>query len=327
MDTIIHCASDPATAQAADVGGTRHLVQALHEGGKTPHLIYVSIVGVEHATTGYYRAKYEAETIVAHSQLPWSVLRATQFHSFALRLIQALGVDLLNVITIPPNACLQPIDSSDVAERLVDLGEDGPSGRSPDLGGPQVLTLEEIIQTYLHRRGRATTVHTAELPGAMFAVFSSDAHLCPSSSGGKKTWDAFLNHWYSERDGYPAARIAAPLLLEQMVEVHHPAQVSVQVVTLGPGSQGGPPHLHPGPVFGYVLEGEVLFQMHGHATSIYKQGEVFYEPQDCLHLLATNPHPEKRAVFVAVIIGEPGQPVVIPVELRAGTNDAIGPLP
>jgi len=322
MDTVIHCASAPPTAQITDVGGTRLLVQALHEAGNAPHLIYVSIVGVDRATAGYYRAKYEAETIVAQSRLPWSVLRATQFHSFVLRLIQSLGADMLNVISVPPHVRLQPIDSIEVAERLVALAEEGPAGRLQDMGGPQVLTLEEILQVYLRRLGRDAAQQTVELPRSLFAAFSSDSHLSPDSAVGKRTWDEFLRHWYGERNGYPPAKAAAPLLLEQLVRVHQPAQVSVQAVTLGPGSQGGPPHFHPGPVFGYVVEGEVLFQMHGHAPRIYKQGEVFYEPHDCLHLLATNPHPGQRAVFVAVIIGEPGQPVVIPVQLRPGTNDA-----
>ena len=103
MDIVIHCASAPPTAQITDVGGTRLLVQSLHEAGNAPHLIYVSIVSVDRATAGYFLAKYEAETIVAQSRLPWSVLRATQFHSFVLRLIQSLGVDMLNVISAPPH--------------------------------------------------------------------------------------------------------------------------------------------------------------------------------------------------------------------------------
>jgi uncharacterized protein YbjT (DUF2867 family) len=84
VDTVIHCASDPSAAQATDVGGTRLPAQALQDVEPPPHLIYVSIVGVDQAATDYHRAKYEAESVVAQSQLPWTVLRATHFHSFAL---------------------------------------------------------------------------------------------------------------------------------------------------------------------------------------------------------------------------------------------------
>ena len=72
-------------------------------------------------------------------------------------------------------------------------------------------------------------------------------------------------------------------------------------------------------------EGEVLFEMRGHAPTIYKQGGVFYEPNGCLHLLANNPSPSRRALFVAVLIGEPGQPILTPVQLQAGTNEPSDP--
>ncbi|HTK09856.1 MAG TPA: NAD(P)H-binding protein [Ktedonobacteraceae bacterium] len=324
VDTIIHCASFPQGAQATDIGGTRLLVQAAHAAG-SPHIIYVSIVGVDRATSGYYQAKYAAETIIAQSQLPWSIVRATQFHLFALRLIQSLGADTLNVIPVPPNVRLQPVDIDDVAERLVALAEEGPAGYLPDMAGPQVLTLEEIIQTYLHRRGRKATLRTTELPDSLFATFSADSHMNPTSAAGTKTWDEFLHYWYNENDSYPAAKKTTTILMEQLIQAHHPAQVTVHTVALDPGAQGAPPHRHPGPVFGYVVEGDVLFEMRGHAPRLYKQGEVFYEPDGCLHLLANNPSPTRRALFVAVLIGEPGQPILTPVQLQADTNDPLEP--
>ncbi len=133
-----------------------------------------------------------------------------------LRLIQSLGADMLNVISAPPHVRLQPIDSVEVAERLVALAEEGPAGRLPDMGGPQVITLEEILQAYLRRLGREATLQTVELPGSLFAAFSSDSYLSPDFAVGRKTWDEFLRHWYGERNGYPAAKVAAPLLLEQL---------------------------------------------------------------------------------------------------------------
>lgn len=322
VDTIVHAASSPLEAQSTDIGGTRMLVQAAREAG-SPHFIYVSIVGIEHSPASYYKAKLEAEGIIAQSGLLWSVVRATQFHSFVLRLIQSLGSDRLNVIPVPPNVRLQTIATDDVAERLVTLVERGTTNQVEEIGGPQVLTLEEMVQTYLRARDREASLRVAELPNSLFAAFSANKSLSLAPARGKQTWEAFVRYWYRERDGYPTPQAQTPVLLEETVQVHDPVQVSVLTVTLEPGAQGSPPHLHPGPVFGYVVEGEVLFEMRGHAPRIYKQGEVFYEPYRCFHLLANNPSPFSRAVFVAILLGEPGQPILTPVPLQAGTNDPI----
>lgn len=322
IDTIIHCASFPQEAQTTDVGGTRLLIQAAEAAG-SPHIISVSIVGVDQAKTGYYRAKYETEIIVRQSQLPWSIVRATQFHSFALRLIQSLGSDSLNIIPTPPNVHLQPIDIGDVAEHLVSLVEKGSTRQVEELGGPQVLSLEDLIQTYLQRRERNARLRTVELPNSLFAVFSKESHLCPDSAVGKKTWTEFLQDWYGEKDPYPTAKKETTILLEQIIQAPDPSQVTMHTVAFDPGAQGAFPHRHPGPVFGYVVEGEILFEMRGHAPTIYKQGDVFYEPNGCIHLLANNPSPSRRALLVAVLIGIPGQPILTPVQLQEGTNDPV----
>ncbi|QBD74915.1 cupin domain-containing protein [Ktedonosporobacter rubrisoli] len=322
VDAIIHCASSPQGALATDIGGTRMLVQAARESG-SPHFIYVSIVGVDYARTGYYRAKYEAEKVVEQSHLPWSIVRATQFHSFVLRLIQSLGTDTLNIIPTPPDVHLQPIDIGDVADYLVSLVNQGVSGQVQELGGPQILSLEELLQTYLRRRGRTATLRPVELPNSLFAVFSQKNHLCSHAAVGKKTWAEFMNDWYGERGPYPASKKETTILLEQLIQVPHESQVTVHTVAFEPGAQGPFPHRHPGPVFGYVVEGEVLFEMRGHAPTVYKQGDVFYEPNGCIHLLANNPSPSRNALLVAVLIGEPGQPILTPVSLQAGTNDPV----
>ncbi|GHO99586.1 hypothetical protein KSF_096340 [Reticulibacter mediterranei] len=157
----------------------------------------------------------------------------------------------------------------------------------------------------------------------MFAAFSSTEPLNPAPAVGKQTWDEFVRYWYHKQDGYPTPQAQVPVLLEETVQVHDPVQVSVLTVTLEPGAQGAPPHRHPGPVFGFVVEGDILFEMRGHAPRTYKQGEVFYEPYGCVHLLANNPSPFSRAIFVAILLGEPGQPILTPVQLQAGTNDPV----
>ena len=83
---IVHCAT---TLGKGDIQAARHLIDAARQAGR-PHLVYISIVGVDRVPVGYYKSKLEAERLVEDSGLPWTVLRATQFHQLILR-----GCDLL----------------------------------------------------------------------------------------------------------------------------------------------------------------------------------------------------------------------------------------
>ena len=79
--------------------------------------------------------------------------------------------------------------------------------------------------------------------------------------------------------------------------------VTMLMIELDPGASQ-PPHLHPGPIFSYVLEGELLFQCHGTEKVTYEEGDVFWEPGiDRPHLLAANPSSELRTRFLAICIG------------------------
>lgn len=73
------------------------------------------------------------------------------------------------------------------------------------------------------------------------------------------------------------------------------------VVTLQPG-QAGSPHRHPGPVLGYVLEGEYELGIDDAPAKIFKAGETFYEPQGCLHRVSRNPAKEGKTRVLAVVI-------------------------
>lgn len=72
-------------------------------------------------------------------------------------------------------------------------------------------------------------------------------------------------------------------------------------VTLQPG-QAGAPHRHPGPVFGYVLEGEYELGIDDKPTKVFKVGETFYEPQGCLHRVSKNPAKSGKTRVLAVVL-------------------------
>ena len=78
-------------------------------------------------------------------------------------------------------------------------------------------------------------------------------------------------------------------------------KVTVVEVTLKPG-QAGKPHRHPGPVIGYVLEGEYELGIDDQPSKVFKAGETFYEPTGCLHRVSKNPAAKGNTRVLAVVL-------------------------
>ena len=92
------------------------------------------------------------------------------------------------------------------------------------------------------------------------------------------------------------------------------AEAMTILVTLPPGSGGAEPHRHPGPAFGYVIRGEVLFELEGEPPRVVKAGEAFWEPGgDLIHYHDANNLPDAETQFVVTLFGATGQPSVVPV--------------
>jgi uncharacterized protein YbjT (DUF2867 family) len=187
VDIVAHCASNGR--RSGDVEGTRRLVAAAAEAG-VRHLAYISIVGVDRNPFSYYRAKLEAEGIVEAAGVPWTILRATQFHGLILRALRAQ--DRLPALLAPRGFRFQPVDSSEVAARLVDLAMGGPVGRASDMGGPEVRTAEDLARAYLAAAGRRRPLLRAPIPGAVGRAFRAGAQLAPGHADGTVTWDDYL---------------------------------------------------------------------------------------------------------------------------------------
>ena len=93
-----------------------------------------------------------------------------------------------------------------------------------------------------------------------------------------------------------------------------PAEAMTLHVTLPPGSPGLPPHRHSGPAFGYVVEGEVIFELEGEPERVVQAGETFWEPGgDVIHYQDGNNLPDAETTFIVVMFCVPGQPMVVPV--------------
>jgi uncharacterized protein YbjT (DUF2867 family) len=162
VDTIVHCAS----GRCGDVEEAWNLIAGARRAGN-PHLVYISIVGVDRIPFSYYRAKLEAEQLVADSGLPWTVQRATQFHDLILSACQLLARS--PVMPVPAATSFQPIDVRDVADRLVELALAPHAGHVLDIGGPQILSTRELARSYLRATRRHQIVLPVPFPGPIFA--------------------------------------------------------------------------------------------------------------------------------------------------------------
>ena len=190
ISVILHAASDFRRAEAVDVVGTRNLVEAARKAGVS-HLIYISIVGIDDIPYGYYKRKRAAEEIIESSGLPYSILRATQFHSLVNSMLLA-AARLPIIMPIPGDFRFQSVDESEVAQRLAQCVADGPRARVTDFGGPEVLSLGEMADTWMDVKGVRKRLIRLPLPGSVAAAFRAGKNTVPDGVRGEIRWRDWL---------------------------------------------------------------------------------------------------------------------------------------
>ena len=196
IDVVVHAASSPFKhTRQIDIDGTRLLLEQARAAG-VAHVIYISIVGIDRIPYSYYHAKLAAEELVQNSSIPWSLLRATQFHYLVDLFFQA-ATKLPVVTLLPTELQCQSIAESEVASRLCDLVATGPRGRLPDLGGPEVLTAGEMAHTWLKLRGLHRRVLPLHVPGKVAQGFRCGYNTCPDQPvRGRITWTEWVQSKY-----------------------------------------------------------------------------------------------------------------------------------
>jgi uncharacterized protein YbjT (DUF2867 family) len=193
-EIIVHCAG----SSKGDEEKALNLVRAASRAGAR-HLVYISVVGadrisvvsrVDRAMFGYFASKLAAERVVADSGLPWTTLRATQFHE--LILLVARQMAKLPVMPLPAGFRFQPVDAGEVAARLVELALGTPAGLVPAMAGPKVYSTAELLRGYLQVSHRHRPVIPVWLPGKAARAFRAGANLAPDRAVGRRTWEEFL---------------------------------------------------------------------------------------------------------------------------------------
>jgi uncharacterized protein YbjT (DUF2867 family) len=168
---------------------TRNLLAA-EEAAGVRHHVALSIVGVGDAPYGYYAGKALQEELVAAGRVPWTLLRATQFHEFAGQIFERMKAG--PVVPVPAMRS-QPVAAREVAERLVDLATVEPAGWARDLAGPREERMADLCRRWAERVGKPGRVVEAPLPGA-FGRAMRDGTLLPGPDAdvGVQTFDEWL---------------------------------------------------------------------------------------------------------------------------------------
>ena len=148
-------------AAAVLVGGTRRLLDA-EQAAEVSHHVCVSIVGCDQLPVGYYAVKTGQERLVEQGPVPWTVVRATQFHEFVANIFGAAA----RWRALPaPRALLQPVACAEVARYVADVAEQQARRAGTSIAGPEVTELRTLARTWRSVTGRRLALIPVRVPG------------------------------------------------------------------------------------------------------------------------------------------------------------------
>ncbi len=158
-DAVIDAINNSSQNEAEIVdffGTTTANLQAAEERAGVRHHVLLSIVGVDHGQkVPHYAGKREQERLVTRGSVPWSIVRATQFHDFAAMVAEWTARD--GVATIAP-LLVQPIALGDVADVLAEVAAGPPLRAVIDIAGPQTQDLVDMARRTFAVRGQDITL-------------------------------------------------------------------------------------------------------------------------------------------------------------------------
>ena len=186
VDVVVHLAGGPKGDDVA----TAHLARAA-AAAQVRHLVLISVIAADAVPIGYFRRRLICEHVVEKCGVPFTILRAAQFHDLVL--FAARKMAKLPVLPAPAGVRWQPVDAGDVAVRLAELAEGEPAGMVPDLAGPRVYRLDELVGDYLRAIGKRRLRLPVYVPGKVGKVYRSGRNLTlTGATVGTRTWEEFL---------------------------------------------------------------------------------------------------------------------------------------
>jgi uncharacterized protein YbjT (DUF2867 family) len=186
VETILHLAG----GTKGDDKATQNLVRAAARAG-VQHIVHISVIGANTMPLGWFTIQLRAEQAVTGSGIPWTMLRAAQFHDFVLKIAEKMGT--MPLIPVPGGLRFQPVDSREVAARLVELALGQPAGLVPDLAGPALYGMKDLIGGYLQARDMRRMMMPMRMPGKAGKAYRAGANLSLDGADvGTRTWEQFL---------------------------------------------------------------------------------------------------------------------------------------
>ncbi len=156
-------ASAPKRAAQVLVQGSALLLAAEQRAGVRHH-VCISIVGCDLVPMGYYRVKVEQEHVIEHGPVPWSIVRATQFHELAAAALGAAG--RWHVLPVP-DMRLQTVAAAEVAQVVADVAGGEPGRGRIQVAGPQETTAAALARTWKRLTGRRAVSVPVPVPGKL----------------------------------------------------------------------------------------------------------------------------------------------------------------
>jgi uncharacterized protein YbjT (DUF2867 family) len=181
-DVVVHLAG----GQKGDDVATRNLLAGC---AGVRHFVYISVIGADAVPLAWLRTKLACEEAIAASGIPFTVLRAAQFHDLTLTMVRAMAK--LPIVPVP-GMRLQPVDARDVAARIVELALGAPAGRVADLAGPAVFEMKQLVRDYLTTAGKRRLTVPVRLPGQAGKAYRGGRNLTLDGDHGTHTWEEFL---------------------------------------------------------------------------------------------------------------------------------------
>ena len=131
------------------VDGTARLLGAAKQAG-VRHYVGVSIVGVDRVGGRYYKAKLAQEEQIRRAGVPWTIVRATQFHPFVARTFATSAkLGIVPCLEFP----MQPVDPREVGRVLAETAEAEPALAITQFAGPEVLSGCDLARRWRQETG------------------------------------------------------------------------------------------------------------------------------------------------------------------------------
>jgi uncharacterized protein YbjT (DUF2867 family) len=194
IETLVHLAG----GQKGDEVVARNLMRAAAM-AEVEHVVLISVIGADRVPLAWMKSQVETEQAVVDSGVPYTILRAAQFHDLVLKMVE--GMAKLPVVPNPGGLRFQPVDARDVAARLAELALGTPAGRVPDLAGPKVYGMGELVRGYLEARGKRRLTLPVRIPGKAGRAYRAGDNLSlEGADRGTRTWEDFLDERLGNTD-------------------------------------------------------------------------------------------------------------------------------